>query len=187
MNDFLMTIWGPQRGPYFCLSTRHGNNWREHFFTHDDFDELDDFIKEHWRDDVYFCPHALSRKRRKGDHYVATKLLWADLDKVDPRSLRERPTIAWRTSPGRYAAIWALDAPPTKALRRGFNRAIGADDGGWIVTKVLRVPGTRNRKPDYAPNPPLVKLLWDDGPTFRVRDLMKYADDEEEVETCRST
>ena len=66
-----------------------------------------------------------------------------------------------------------------KSLRKGFNDHIGGDKGGWAITKVLRVPGTRYFK---YPQRPRVKLLRDDGPTYRVRDLMRYAADVADVE-----
>jgi hypothetical protein len=174
MSHVIAQIWKRQPGDYFCLSTR--SPWRDHFFTRDEFGDLAEFIAEHARDDVYWCPHGLSRKSRLADAAVGCRMLWADLDAVDPRSLRDRPTVAWETSPGRYAALWALDDVPTLGLRKAFNDAIGADRGGWCLSKVLRVPGTRNHKYRGAP---VVKLLWEKGATHELDDLVRrYGADE---------
>lgn len=113
------------------------------------------------RVDQYFCPVVFSEPRRKKEFALPTNLLWADLDPVHPEKCRLRPSIAWESSPGRYQALWFLttDIPAEDAanLSKRIAYADGADKGGWDVTQVLRVPGTRNYK--YDSHPP-VKLLW---------------------------
>ncbi len=111
--------------------------------------------------DVYFCPVVFNQPRRKKEFAQPTNLLWADLDPVHPDKCRLRPSIAWESSPGRYQALWFLttDIPAEDAafLSKRIAYADGADKGGWDVTQVLRIPGTRNYK--YESHPP-VKLLW---------------------------
>jgi hypothetical protein len=95
-------------------------------------------------------------------------LLWADLDASHPRALDVEPTVAWSTSPRRFAALWVLNEVPGDTTRRAFNRLVRADVGGWHQTKLLRVPGSVNFK--YDPPTP-GRLLWDDGPKHKLRAL----------------
>ena len=165
----LKRLWNAQWGPYFCIATRRREVWHDYFFTRDQFD--DEWLDERSDRDLYWCCHGLTRPVRRAQYAARSHLLWADLDQVNPFKLEVEPTVAWRTSRGRYAAIWRCDGEPSRGLRRGFNNAIGAD-AGWHLCKVLRIPCTLNHK--YDP-PQLGKLLWDDGPVHRLRDLQRYA------------
>jgi hypothetical protein len=144
--------------------------WRDHIIRREQLDDdLEEWLSDNADSDVYFCPHGLIHPKREARNaYEASHLLWADLDAVDPTTLPVKPTIAWRTSRGRYSALWTLDGEPSHALRKGFNAAIGADRG-WHYAKVLRVPGSTNHK--YSP-PQRGKVLWDDGP---VHELVRIA------------
>jgi hypothetical protein len=171
--DTLLELWDAQAGKYFCLATRRDGTWRDRFITRDDWDDLERWVRRHREDDVYFCPHSMQRPSRRELYAVRSHLLWADLDAVDPRKCRVRPSVAWQSSRGRYAAIWKLDREPSRELRRGFNNMLGAD-AGWHYGKVLRLWGTLNYKYDRD-HPQLVKLLWSNGATYRVAALNKYA------------
>jgi len=160
----VIRIWKLQPGSYFCLSTKGKKGWRDHFLTPEDFEDIEQFIADHKAEDLYWCPHSFLRQSRRSEYYARpSKLLWADLDAVHPDTTDPPPTCAWETSPKRYAALWRLDREPTEGLRRSFNQAIGADGNGWCLTKVLRVPGTRNYK---YPNAPRGRVLWAHGPTY---------------------
>jgi len=166
----LTKIWRPQAANYFCYATKRDGVWRDHYVRRREIDRLrlpDDC-------DTYFCCHGLLRPVRREAYACESKLLWADLDAVFPGNM-PMPTIAWATSRGRFSAIWRCDGEPSRALRKGFNDAIGADRG-WNLTKVLRVPGSVN----YKYNPPQRgNLIWDDGPVHRLRDLRRYARDDD--------
>lgn len=111
--------------------------------------------------DVYFCPVVFAEPRRKKEYALSTNVLWADLDPVHPDSCRIRPSVAWESSPGRFQALWFLttevSGEEAAALSKRIAYADGADKGGWDLTQVLRLPGTRNFKYPAAPE---VKLLW---------------------------
>jgi hypothetical protein len=171
----IFDLWRHQPGKYFCISTKGKTGWRNHFFTRIEFEGIEEFLAKHKDEDIYFCPHGFTKRSRLAEHAAHSNLLWADLDAVDPRTLDPKPTIAWETSSRRYAAIWKLDAEPSRGLRKRFNDAIGADTGGWCLTKVLRVPGTLNLKPERRVNgrAPEVKLLWSKGQTYKLRDLRR--------------
>jgi hypothetical protein len=159
-------LWARQPGKWFCLSTKEGNRWRDHFERSEV--DLTEFAREHRRANVYFCPHGFAQPRRIKANAVLPKVLWADLDEVDPRTCGVPPTIAIRSSPGRYVGLWRTDRVVTEELNKRLTYALDADKGGWDLTQVLRLPGTIN----YKYNPPaLVRLLWDDGPIWRVADL----------------
>lgn len=104
--------------------------------------------------DVYWAPAVFSSKRRDRHKVHKLNCLWADCDKVNPYDLPEslKPTAVWSTSDGHYQALWQLTEDLDPLTQSDFNKrltyAIGADKGGWDITQVLRVPGTRNYKYD---------------------------------------
>lgn len=151
-------------GLWICLSTKKRNRWKDHFFkTPLSADQLEDFFQQYdtHRYDLYFCPHAFKEAHRKKDLAVPTKYLWSDLDNANPSIIKPRPQIAWASSPNRFACLWILDhIPPleeTEKLNKQLAYSVGADHGGWDITQVLRIPGTRNHK---YPEAPYGKLLW---------------------------
>lgn len=163
--DFLIRIHKNLKpGLWICLSTKKNNRWKDHFFkTPLDRDILEDFFQQYdtHRYDLYFCPHAFKEARRKKDLAVPTKYLWSDLDNANPSTIKPRPQIAWNSSPNRFACLWILDHTPTLEETEKMNKqlaySVGADHGGWDITQVLRIPGTRNHK---YPQAPYGKLLW---------------------------
>lgn len=100
--------------------------------------------------DLYFAPCTFSDARRLRKFANPGRWLYADLDQVDPRTLTPIPTLAWTTSPGRFQALWLLDRPVRPRLLESLNQKltyyVGADKGGWSLTKVLRVPGSQSTK-----------------------------------------
>jgi len=80
--------------------------------------------------------------------------LYAELDEAPlPPSLPE-PTILVETSPSRFHAWWRLHEPIDVAraedLLRRIADACGIGHQAVDVTRVLRIPGTPNRKPGRA-------------------------------------
>lgn len=122
--------------------------------------------------DVYFSPCLFSRPRRRNDAVQGSRWLYADLDSVDPAELKDglRPTVAWESSPGRYQALWLLSQMLSPGTHQQVNKLLtyklGADKSGWDSSQVLRLPGTVNHKYDEKP---VVKLLWFDERTYRVK------------------
>lgn len=170
--SIITALWRSQQGEYFCISTR--SPWRDHFFRRDELDEVDSFIADNKKKDIYFCPRGFTKPRRKVEYLAPTSLLWDDLDEVDPRSLNgSRPTIAIESSPGRYAGVWQTDGATSSDLNRRLSYKHGAGPGGgWDDTQVLRVPGTINHKYETEPK---VRLLWSNGPTYKLAMLEKFA------------
>jgi len=114
------------------------------------------------------CPHGFTAPKRLKTTAVDPKLLYADLDESDPRTVKPKPTIAIESSPGRYVGYWVTDEPASEELNRRLAYSIKADTSGWDRTQVLRIVGTRNYKYSSSPK---VKLLWDNGPEYTIEGL----------------
>lgn len=134
-------------------------------------------IESHTADDLYFAPNLFDGKRRIEQNVAPERVLYADLDPVDPNSLGQlRPTIAWESSPGHYQGVWLLNSEHAGASQAGkenhrLTTALEADPSGWDSTQLLRVPGRANYKPEYKDKnkgqPVMGRgLLWDAGPRY---------------------
>lgn len=146
----------------------NGGKWEEKgsiFKWPDDLQKIKDYISHYHKEkyDLYWCPTILTGPRRVKENIKTVNILYADLDEVNPSSLSSdlRPSVAWESSPSRFAALWFLKEPlpPNEAetLNKSLTYFIGADKGGWDLTQVLRIPGTKNYKYE---NGPAGKLLW---------------------------
>lgn len=132
--------------------------------------------------DLYWCPNIFTQPHRRREFVLQGKFLYADLDAVNPHAIDEhlRPTIAWKSSEHRYQALWELEEPlkahQLEEINRRLTYTLQADKSGWDLTQVLRIPGTMNYK--YQP-PEKGVLLWDDGPIYKLDDLLPYLTEEE--------
>jgi archaellum biogenesis ATPase FlaH len=174
-------LWSRQPGDYFCICTKSSTGkWEEHFFNRKDMREgVRDLMKTHVDKDVYFCPHGFTKPKRQKQFAVAPKMLWADLDEANPSKIDPKPTIAIQSSPGRFVGLWLIDKPANEEVNRGLTYMVGADRGGWDFTQVLRLPGTRNFKYHDTPR---VRVLWDDGPAYRLRDIAAMLPEKEQAQ-----
>jgi Predicted ATP-dependent serine protease len=175
MSSLIFNVWKKLPGKFFCISTKDGDDrWRDHFFAPEELPEARLKIKNEWVDrNIYFCPHGFNRRNRQKGDAVMPMMLWADLDHVDPRKIDIKPTIAIESSPGRFVGLWVLtgkqvDLEYGESLNRRLTYHLGCDLGGWDITQVLRMPGTRNYKYKSQPR---VRVLWDDGPTWSIGKL----------------
>ena len=110
--------------------------------------------------EVYSCAHLLNRRRRIKANATPLLALYADGDGATVGKGIPEPTAVVQSSPGREQFYWKLASPmpPEEAelLNRRLAYAMGADESGWDLTQLLRVPGTLNHK---YPEAPLVKIL----------------------------
>jgi hypothetical protein len=180
--DFLLRIWGVQaqshEGSYFCISTKSKNGkWHDHFFQWPiEPRKLRQFFMLKDTDDynLYFCAHGFKSPKRKKEEATPTAFLWADLDEAHPSKCSPVPQVAWQSSPKRYAALWRLNthyAPgDIEQVNKVLSYASGADKGGWDLTQVLRIPGTRNHKYQGSP---YGKMIWEKDNKYRLKDFPK--------------
>lgn len=175
----ILELWKRQPGKFFCLSTKSGaGKWKDHFFAPEDFGTIRQFILDNDEKDIYFCPHGFNRRVRQKEEAVIPNVLWADLDFVDPRKCLIKPTIAIESSPGRFVGLWEIkNGQMTESLNRRLTYFLGADHGGWDLTQVLRLPGTKNYKYKTQPK---VRLLWDDGKLVTIKKLESILPPDEE-------
>jgi len=147
---------------WLCIALKNQDipkvSFAQYFFEWpDDHIRMEEFIlKSESQHNIYFCPHLLDRAERKKDYCLPTDLLWADLDEVNPDDERNelltklRPPIVLETSPKRYQAFWRLSDRVDPQLAEVYSRrlayAIGADNSGWDLTQLFRVPFTKNFK-----------------------------------------
>lgn len=187
-------IWGEQPSGRYCLALKSlSGRWKD--ITFKSISAAMAWVKKNKASgDLYFCITTLSGSQRLKENVLPSRYLWQDLDEVDPRTLGWlKPTIAWQSSPGRFQALWRLDkvckADRIERINRALAYRVGADQGSWILTKVLRIPGTTNYK---YPKKPTVKLLWEDGDTFSIKTLEKRLkpkvtdEDEDEIDVSLS-
>jgi hypothetical protein len=162
--DFLRS----QPGEFFALPRRSAGKWVPHFMHRGDIDE--DYLRRHAGDDLYFCPNGFDAASLLKRNVVPGQWLYADLDEKHPSLCRPRPTMAWRTSMGRYQAMWRVELFDEDVNRR-LTYHLGADLGGWASNRALRIPGTTNYK--YALRG-RVELLWENGARYSNREILQY-------------
>jgi len=109
------------------------------------------------RYDIYVGMNALkpgARTRTKQDIHTV-RHLYLDLDEDGPAALagiRESNLVpaanyTINTSPGKYQLVWRVEnVSPEQALLRAMARTFGGDPAATDSTRVLRIPGFKNRK-----------------------------------------
>ena len=117
-------------------------------------------FKNHREDfDVYVGMNPLrpeARTRTKEDIH-SIRHLYVDLDyegtkslvSIEQSKLVPRPNYVLTTSPGKFQVVWNVKEvaqDQAEALLRAMARKFGADPAATDSTRVLRVPGFRNRK-----------------------------------------
>lgn len=180
--QFLMKVWGysASKGDFVFMATKDytDGSWKDHCFENKPGlrGEIKNFLTSYPSEvyDIYFCPLPFIGKRRSKNMVNHTNILWSDIDEGNPNKVK--PTILWESSPGRLQGIWFLEGkkmhPEDLAdLNKQLTYHIDADKGGWDLTQVLRVPGTKNHK--YKTLPSVRVLEYDDEKVYNVRKLRK--------------
>ena len=146
--------------------------------------------------DIYLCVNPIrpgSRGREKSD-IDEIRRLQLDLDEdgaadlgrvfqdVD-RGVLPRPAHVLRSSKDRYQILWDTvpdrwDQEQAEAVMRGLAGRYGGDRAATDVSRVMRLPGFRNCKPDRARS--LVTWAWHGGPLVRPEDFPGLAAPEQE-------
>lgn len=205
--EIISKAWGRQRGYCFFpwisgtaeTQKERIKSYREGqaFYWPKDKQKIIDHLNAHVNEDCYWCPSLFESRQRKMENAMDEHCLWADLDEVDPNDIKDYPpTVAWETSPGRFQALWILNAGdiqgaswPGKENQR-MTYYLGADQAGWDTTQLLRLPGWKNHKPAYRQankgRPVQGRLLWKNGRRYlsddfedlpEIESLAGYVDD----------
>lgn len=168
MSDIavIFKIWDRQYSGYVSLPRKKDGEWQEKNFKYpEDKQKIIQWIKDSISNkyNIYWCPTVITNPRRTTNNIPQINILYADLDEVNPENIPQdlKPSVAWQSSKGRYAAIWFLNdyipAQSGEKLNKKLTYYLDADKGGWDLTQVLRIPGL----PNFKYNPPSPgKLLW---------------------------
>lgn len=166
MVGFLESIWkgAPSDSCFFLATTNpEGRKWRDYVVHGDNITVgLNRLFRQYsrWDHNLYFCPNPFSTDSRKKEYARPTRLGWCDMDESDPYAYRPEASLVWETSPKRYQGLWLWDGWHNIEEAEGYSRSLanrhGGDDG-WTITKMLRVPGSVNHKPQY--DEPFVQLV----------------------------
>jgi hypothetical protein len=156
---------------------------------------------------MYFCVNPSTEKRSQVQRAIMANIasiatLFAEWDALDWGSkeailahietLPRMPSVLI-DSGGGYHAYWLLDEPfiidsdERRFLAKDYSRRwVRACEGDDVkdLTRVLRLPGSRNIKPKYAPDYPLVEYVYCDlERRYSLADLVSIlpADQDDEV------
>lgn len=169
MAGFLCRIWeNVPKDSFLFLATSKpdGSKWREHVVRASKMKaELNKFLRKYsrWDHNLYFGVNPFSQDRRLKDYALRTSLAWCDMDSSNPDAYRPQPNLLWETSPDRFQALWLWDTKYDREDAERFSRSLAGrhgGDSGWTVTKMLRIPGSINHKPDY--DEPFVRMVSQD-------------------------
>jgi len=162
-----------------CLPSGH------QLFTRD-FEKIKTFIEEHIEEDVYFG--VATRKGLDGSKAGTSELrtLWADLDWKDLTGGKAeedkyiskfslKPSIKVSSGYG-YHLYWILKKPVKAGLEiegylKGIAAALKADRSATDLARILRVPGTFNRK--YGAKIPVTRTK-DNGHRYTLKDFDRW-------------
>ena len=149
------------------------------------------FLERHRGDyNIYF---GVATRNSSGTKEAIREIvtLHADVDfKTTPRdkalsliaSIPLWPTFIVETGGG-FHVYWLLkemegkDAiPRVEAINRGLAKALGGDMGSCDASRILRLPGSFNRKPEYGEPRPVSVLEADPGRRYNLSDFADFED-----------
>ena len=171
MVGFLEDLWrGAPKDSFFFVASSdpRGRHWQDRAIPANDTTVgLNTFLNDHsrWDFNLYFCPTPFSERRRLAKFALPTRLAWCDMDESRAADYEPSPSLCWRTSPGRYQGVWIWDRRYEVDEAEQYSKALaysfGGDRNGWSATKMLRIPGSINHKPQYdEPYVELVERDW---------------------------
>lgn len=174
-ENFFRYVFSNKIG-YVCIASESmiKGDFRQRFYQWPlEEKELLNYVgrQSHANRNLWFCINLLSKKTRKKETCLPNNLLWADLDDCSPDYLEPAPQLVIESSPKRYQAIWRLDTELDPYIAEDYSRKIygryrdNGVDSGWALTKLLRVPYTRNLKYEERPQVRLLRAIHDLLPT----------------------
>lgn len=183
----LTDVFGPDRKTprksfvFLAFRCARSGKWREHAIQWPaDHLKIGQLLQRYsrWDYDMYFCPNSFSKPRRKREYALPTRFAWCDIDDSPPEDYEPHPSLLWKTSPGRFQGLWSWDKyhEPDEAeqFSKGLAYRHGGDRNGWTITKMLRLMGSVNHKPQY--DEPYVQTVACDWTKIRARPLALQRD-----------
>ena len=188
---FFKRVFGRYTVGYVCISVMppdFSHNKEKLFAWPEELEGMLEYVDRHkFSDNVYYCTQPLvdplfKRADGKGprvkENVKYCTAVWADLDRCHPDTVLVSPTLAMESSPGRYQALWVMEEPidaeegeQISQRIAYFHAADGADRSGWPLTKLLRVPLTRNHK--YGEGV-YVRVIGSNRRLYRIKDFDVY-------------
>lgn len=161
MKDFFNLIYGDGSG-YACITTPNleGVPTNNKFFQYpEELDKMVNYVKLNALNDVWYTPTLWETPdNRKKHNATGLNVLFGDADTFDIHDFHLEPSIIVHTSPGRSHCYWLIEDAQYVDIHtlETYNHAISLThpkaetgyDTGWSLTKLLRVPETKNRKYD---------------------------------------
>jgi AAA domain/RepB DNA-primase from phage plasmid len=149
VENFLYKVWGDSEHALYWAQVVDGV-WT--WFDADQSERVRETV-DGLPNDLFFCPSHFDGPRQ-AIHAKGSRWLFADLDESDPLTWEDfaeiGPTLCWETSPGRWQGMWLMDRMMGRAELEPINQRltyyVGADSGGWSITKMLRIPGSYSTK-----------------------------------------
>lgn len=175
-TQFFEYLFGEQKG-YICIATGTPTDGKKDKFDQsffrwpNDKEEVTLFIEGAKNKNIWYGINLLDSPERIKANCLPTDLIWADLDTCNPEIVEPKPQLVIETSTDRFQAIWRVDDKMQPELAEEYSRRIynkyktHGVDSGWALTKLLRVPFTRNFKYGSMPK---VRLLRADEDVINV-------------------
>lgn len=134
-------------------------------------------VENNKHQDVYFSVSSFDRQLRRKEHAGMASVIYIDADEWDLENARIEPSVVVRSSPGHYQAFWFLTSPISAEDASTLSHKIsvahkedGCDQSSWIMTKVMRVPGTTHAKDSDNTHP--VEVIKFEGAVYTQQDLL---------------
>lgn len=162
---FFDYLFDNQEG-YICIATGIPVKGKRDRFDQSFFkwpaqkEEVTNYIDGEKSKNIWFGINLLDKPERKKEFCQPCNTIWADLDTCNPEDITPRPQCVIETSTDRYQAIWKIDEQLSPELAEEYSKRIYEKykfkgvDSGWALTKLLRVPFTRNFK--YGSKPKVI-------------------------------
>lgn len=139
-------------------------------------------VENNKHQDVYFSVSSFDQQLRRKEHAGMASVIYVDADEWDLSNARVEPSVVVRSSPGHYQAFWFLTSPISAEDAATLSHKIsvahkedGCDQSSWIMTKVMRVPGTTHAKDVDNTHP--VEVIQFEGAVYTQGDLLEaYGD-----------
>lgn len=154
-EQFLDMVWGELEG-YVDIARMSGEDLANHKFFEwpEQREDLFAYVEKYKHEDVYYTPVLFTAPRRQRSAAKFCQVVYGDADLFPVADLYANPSAIVHTSPNKTHVIWSLsgstDVPTAEGLAHSVSiehpKATTGYDNGWSATKLLRVPGTKNRK-----------------------------------------